>query len=407
MSTSAPVSSAAPTAIPTSIPTSIDDLGWMFDDWHRALATGFADMAHAVVVAERSAPPEGKAAAVTAAMATTRMFELLLPTEGRTIDVRSLCLAREVLGYVSPLADAIFAVQGLGSYPLVLAGRELDERLLIDDFRNGVAVGAFALTEPEAGSDVAALQTTARRDGDAWVLDGEKTLISNVGIATHYIVFANADPSLGRRGISAFLVEANLPGLAVESIELGIDHPIGKVTLSSCRIPASRILGEVGGGFKLAMRTLDTFRVSVGAAAVGMARRALDAATSHVLARQQFGKALADQDVVRTLLADMATDLDAARLLVLRAAFDKDRGGAATTKSAAMAKLFATEAAQRIIDMAVQLHGGRGVMTGEVVENLYRAIRPLRIYEGTSEIQRLIIGRALIDDARAAHKDGA
>jgi acyl-CoA dehydrogenase len=307
-----------------------------------------------------------------------------------------------MLGYVSPLADSIFAVQGLGSVPIALAGSPA-QRELLAGFRRGSHVGAFALTEPEAGSDVASLRCTARTlgagggpgDSGGFRLDGAKTFISNAGLATHYVVFATEDPAAGRGAIAAFLVEASAPGLTVEAIPLGADHPIGRLTFSDCRIPAGARLGPAAGGFRLAMQTLDTFRVTVGAAAVGMARRALDAAVAHVRARVQFGKPLAEQQLVQAMLADMATELDAARLLVLRAAHAKDSGAARVGVDAAMAKLYATEAAQRIIDQAVQLHGGRGVVAGEVVETLYRAIRPLRIYEGTSEIQRLIIGRAI------------
>ncbi|HUH00616.1 MAG TPA: acyl-CoA dehydrogenase family protein, partial [Kofleriaceae bacterium] len=322
------------------------------------------------------------------------LYELLLPADG-TADVRALCLARELLGYASPLADAIFAVQGLGSYPVLVAGSDEQRHALLDRFRSGALIGGFALTEPEAGSDVASIATTARRDGDGWVLDGDKTLISNVGIAGSYVLFANADPSAGRKGITAFLVPSDAPGLTETAIALGVDHPIGGLVLRGCRVAADAVLGEVGGGFKLAMQTLDTFRVTVGAAAVGMARRALDESVARVRARVQFGKPLAEQQIVQSYLAEMATELDAARLLVLRAAHAKDGGRERVTTEAAMAKLYATEAAQRIIDTAVQLHGGLGVTSGTAVENLYRSIRPLRIYEGTSEIQRLIIGRAI------------
>jgi acyl-CoA dehydrogenase len=311
------------------------------------------------------------------------------------LDLRALCLVRERLGYVSPLADSVLAVQGLGAHPLVLAGAAPS---LVARAARGEALFAFALTEPEAGSDVAALRTAARRDGDGWVLDGEKTFISNAGLATHYLVFANADPAAGRRGITAFLVERERRGLSIEPITLSAPHPIGRLVLRGCRVPAPALVGELGGGFRLAMATLDTFRVSVGAAACGMARRALDAALAHVRARRQFGVALAEQPAVQAYLAEMATDLDAARLLVLRAAHRKDTAppGTRATREAAMAKLHATEAAFRIVDRAVQLHGGAGVIAGAVVERLAREVRPLRIYEGTSEIQRLVIARELL-----------
>jgi acyl-CoA dehydrogenase len=261
----------------------------------------------------------------------------------------------------------------------------------------GERVGAFALTEPEAGSDVAALATTARRQPDGgWVLDGDKLFISNLGVATEAVVFATVDPALGRKGITAFCVPLDAAGVEVERLEPIAPHPLGALRLRGCRVGDDARVGEVGAGFGLAMATLDTYRVSVGAAAVGMARRALAEAAAFVRGRRQFGKALAEQPLVAAHVADMSVELDAARLLVLRAAWLRDHGQARVTTEVSIAKLHATEAAQRIIDRAVQLHGGRGVVAGAVVEHLYRAIRPLRIYEGTSEIQRTIIGRAAL-----------
>lgn len=319
---------------------------------------------------------------------------------GKAIDVRALCVAREALAWDSPLADSMFAVQGLGSFPLVLAG-EADKRAsVLAEVVQGTRVCAFGLTEPEAGSDVASMRTAARREGDGWVLDGEKVYISNVGVANHYVVFANADPERSKKGISAFLVDAQAPGLATEPIATSIDHPLGRVILKGCKVPASALVGEVGMGLRLALGTLDVFRTSVGAAAVGMARRALDEAVVRVTTRVQFGKKLSEQQLTQAALAEMATELDAARLLVYRAAWEKDHAAddaaaRAAGTSVAMAKMFATEAAQRIIDRAVQLFGGLGVTDRAVVERLYREIRPLRIYEGTTEIQKLIIGGAL------------
>jgi acyl-CoA dehydrogenase len=312
------------------------------------------------------------------------------------VDVRSLVLVREALGQVSPLADAIFAVQGLGSYPIVLAGSEAQRRACLPTVVSGERICGFGLTEPEAGSDVASLRTTARKDGDDWVLDGEKTLISNVPIAAHYVVFANADPARGRKGITAFLVHRDAPGLEVEPIAMSIPHPIGRLRFAGCRVRGDALVGEVGTGFKIAMETLDAFRISVGGAANGMAWRALHASLEHVAKRRQFGAPLADQQMVRAALADMATELDAARLLVARAAHLRDTSAARVSTEAAMAKMYATEAAQRIIDRAVQLHGGAGVCLGNEVEALYREIRPLRIYEGTTEIQKLIIAKGLL-----------
>lgn len=317
------------------------------------------------------------------------------PESPSYIDVRSLVLIREALGQVSPLADAIFAVQGLGAYPIALAGSPEQRARYLSDVILGRRIAAFALTEPEAGSDVASLRTTAVRERDSWVLEGEKTLISNVPIAQYHVVFANAEPSAGHKGITAFIVESGTPGLTVASIPMSIPHPIGSLRLERCRVPDEARLGEVGAGFKLAMQTLDAFRISVGAAANGMATRALERAIQHVTRRRQFGAPLAEQQIVRAYLAEMATELDAARLLVARAAHLRDHGERASTE-AAMAKMFATEAAQRIIDHAVQLHGGAGVIEGSEVEQLYREIRPLRIYEGTTEIQKMIIARGLL-----------
>jgi acyl-CoA dehydrogenase len=253
------------------------------------------------------------------------------------------------------------------------------------------------------------MRTTARRDRDGtWVLDGEKVFISNVGIAHHYVIFANADPAAGKRGISAFFVEARSPGLALETITTSTEHPLGRLVMDGCRVPETHLIGEVGQGLRLALGTLDVFRTSVGGAACGMAQRALDETLARVSTRKQFGQRLADFQLTQAALAEMATDLDAARLLVYRAAWLKDRAGAqdavATPPAVAvaMAKMFATEAAQRIIDRAVQLHGGLGVVASSVVEGLYREIRPLRIYEGTTEIQQLIIGSALTKERTAS-----
>ncbi len=318
---------------------------------------------------------------------------------GAGVDVRALCIAREAIAYVSPMADSIFAVQGLGSHPILLAGEAERRAAVLAEVVSGQRVCAFALTEPEAGTDVASMRSVARREGESWILDGEKVFISNVGIASHYVVFANADPARGKRGISAFLVDAKSEGLLEEPIAMSVDHPLGRITLQSCRVPAAALLGEVGHGLRLALGTLDVFRTSVGAAAVGMARRALDEAIARTTTRVQFGKAIAEFQLTQAALADMATELDAARLLVFRAAWEKDQPGAdprASATSVAMAKMYATEAAQRIIDRAVQLFGGLGVTDRCVVDRLYREIRPLRIYEGTTEIQKLIIGGALV-----------
>lgn len=313
------------------------------------------------------------------------------------LDVRALCVAREHLSYESALADLMFAMQGLGSFPVSLAGSiELKQRIL-PRVSSGEAIAAFAITEPEAGSDVGAIQTTARREGDSYVIDGVKTFISNAGLADFYSVFASTDPEKGSKGISAFLVERDAPGFRFEEkIELISPHPIGRISFDGCRVPATNLLGEEGQGFKIAMRTLDTFRSTVGAAACGLAWRALDEAISYAKRRVQFGRPIAEYQATQMKLAEMATELDAARLLVYRAAWKKDSGADRVTLEASMAKLFATEAAQRIIDAAVQIHGGTGVVRGSAVEHLYRDVRALRIYEGTSEIQKLVIAGQLL-----------
>jgi len=314
-----------------------------------------------------------------------------------SLDVRALCVVREHLCYESSLADLMFAMQGLGSFPVSLAGSDELKRQLLPKVKSGDAIAAFAITEPEAGSDVSALQTTACRDGASYVLDGVKTFISNAGLADFYTVFAKTDAAKGSKGISAFVVEKQASGFYFEEkIELIAPHPIGRIRFDGCRVPLSNLLGEEGEGFKIAMRTLDTFRPTVGAAAVGLAWRALDEAVSYARRRVQFGRPIAEFQATQMKLAEMATELDAARLLVYRAAWKKDTEAGRVTLESAMAKLFATEAAQRIIDAAVQIHGGTGVVRGSVVEHLYREVRALRIYEGTSEIQKLVIAGQLL-----------
>lgn len=366
----------------------------------------FLSEAHAAFVRSALAQPfaldttEHSPQAAVQALASSGLFHILVPGiasgtgAAENVSVRSLCLAREWMAYRSPLADSIFAVQGLGLTPIARTDCARREELLARG-REGTAVFAFALTEPEAGSDVAAMKTVARAEGEAWRLDGEKVYISNAGIADHYVIFANAAPDQGKKGISAFLVEKDAPGFTVEAIELSVDHPLGRLRLAN--VPAT-LLGDVGKGLSLALGTLDTFRTSVGAAACGMARRALDEAITWTKGRAQFGKPLFEYQLTQARLADMWTELDAARLLVYRAAWEKDRGEKASAEIA-MAKMYATEAAQRIIDSSVQLHGGFGVTRACVAEQLYREIRALRIYEGTTEIQKLILGRAL-DSAR-------
>lgn len=385
---------------------STDDLPMFFADAHHALAARLRACAPALAEAESAADEGARDRAAVAALARAGLFELVAPTgDEAAVDARSLCLARELLGYVSPRADSIFAVQGLGVHSLLVAGSPA-QRAEVAAFARGARVAAFALTEPEAGSDVSSIRTRAVACADGYRLDGDKLFISNLGIADRATVFASTEPALGARGLTAFWVPLDAPGVAVKPLVATAPHPIGALELRGVVVPASARIGEVGQGMKLAMQTLDAFRVSVGAAAVGMARRAMDEALEFVTARVQFGKPLAEQQLVQAHLADMAVDIDAARLLVLRAAHRKDTTGGRVTTEVSIAKLGATEAAQRVIDRAVQLLGGRGVMAGSVVEHLYRAIRPLRIYEGTSEIQRTIIGRALAKEARGNAEGG-
>jgi acyl-CoA dehydrogenase len=314
------------------------------------------------------------------------------------IDTRAICLIRETLARHAGLADFAFAMQGLGSGAISLFGSAAQRQVWLPRVADGSAIAAFALSEPAAGSDVAALQCAARRDGDAWVLDGEKTWISNGGIADFYVVFARTGDVTERsaRGISAFIVDAATPGLEVaERIDVIAPHPLARLNFNGCRVPAACLVGGEGDGFKIAMATLDVFRTSVAAAALGFARRAMAEALAHAQARPMFGKLLADFQLTQARLAQMALEIDAAALLTYRAAWLRD-SGKRVTKEAAMAKLAATESAQRVIDGAVQLFGGQGVQRGQVVEGLYREIRALRIYEGASEVQLLIIARELL-----------
>ena len=322
-------------------------------------------------------------------------------------DVRSLAIIRETLARHDALADFAFAMQGLGSGAISLAGSaELKERYL-PRVASGEAIAAFALSETGAGSDVAAIRCRARRDGDSYVLDGEKTWISNGGIAEFYCVFARTsdaevrpDGTVAARGISAFVVDANAPGFSIaRRIDVISPHPLATLSFDGCRVPIGHLLGAEGDGFKLAMRTLNVFRTSVAGAALGFGQRALDEALDHAVNRPMFGKTLADFQLTQATLADMATEMEAARLLTYRAAWLHDTGRPCA-KEVAMAKMTATESAQRVIDQAVQMFGGRGVMHGERVEQLYRDIRALRIYEGATEVQKLIIGRELLNMAK-------
>jgi acyl-CoA dehydrogenase len=313
------------------------------------------------------------------------------------LDLRGCCLIREALAEASPLADAVFALQGLGTTPILLSGSAAQKERWLAPVAEGRLMTAFAMTEPEAGSDVASITTTARRDGSGYVLTGTKTLISNAGIADLYTVFASTDRARGPKGISCFLVPADTPGLRfVGPLVLSAPHPLGELAFEDCRVPSEALLGPEGRGFGIGLAALDRLRPTVAAAACGMATRALTEALAHVKTRQQFGKPLATFQLVQQKLARMATDLTAARLLVYRAAYEKDHGQERITSEAAMAKSFATEMAQRAVDDAVQLIGGRGVLANHPVDRLYRAVRSLRIYEGTTEIQQLIIAGELL-----------
>lgn len=314
-----------------------------------------------------------------------------------TIDSRSICLSRETLAYANGLADFAFAMQGLGSGAVALAGSPELRNSVLPKVRSGEWLAAFALSEKEAGSDVAAMTCTAQEDGGSYVLNGEKTWISNGGIADVYTLFARTGDAPGARGISAFVVFPDDPGFRVANrIDIIAPHPLATLRLDHCRIPASRRLGPSGGGFKIAMQTLDIFRASVAAAALGFARRALEEARLHALNRRMFGGTLFDLQLTQAALGDMATETDAAALLTYRAAWRRDVRKLPTTKEAAMAKLAATETAQRVVDRAVQMFGGRGVSKGEIVESLYREVRALRIYEGATEVQKLIVARELL-----------
>ncbi|MFN2449562.1 MAG: acyl-CoA dehydrogenase family protein [Candidatus Baltobacteraceae bacterium] len=370
-------------------------LHWpFFEERHRAFESRIAAFLSGAPSGAAAPGVQGADAQVSAYVASLAAAGLLQPA--LDLEVRTLCLARESLAYADGLADFAFAMQGLGSAPVSLFGDARQKAQFLPGVANGRTIMAFALSEREAGSDVAATACAARNDGDAYVLDGEKTWISNAGIAGVYVVFARTGGA-GAKGLSAFVVPAQTAGLSVpERIETIAPHPLGTVRLRSVRIPAANLLGDEGEGFKIAMATLDVFRATVGAAALGFARRALDETLAHARSRRLFGAPLADLQLTQAAIADMATRIDAAALLVYRAAHAKDNGAARITREAAMAKWFATESACVIADKAVQIFGGRGVSRGEVVERIYRDVRALRIYEGASEVQQLVIARSVL-----------
>lgn len=387
-----------------------DTLAWpFFDDGHRRFADGLAGWAEATlsklphddVDAACRARVEALGAAGFLRAVVTVVHGGLHPR----LDVRTLCLAREILGFRDGLADFAFAMQGLGSGPITLFGNDTLKQRYLPAVRDGKAIAAFAISEPEAGSDVAALATTAKADGPAHVrIDGCKTWISNGGIADYYIVFARSEPAPGAKGLSAFVVDAEAPGLTVaERIEVMAPHPLATLSFDGVRVPVANRLGQPGDGFKIAMATLDVFRSTVGAAALGFARRALFETIDYAAKRQLFGAPLGDLQLTQAAIADSASEVDAAALLVYRAAWTKDAGAERVTLEAAMAKMFATEAAQRVIDRAVQVHGALGVTKGIKVEELYREIRALRIYEGATEVQKVVIARELLKKRAGAN----
>ncbi len=381
-------------------------LHWpFFDERHRALrALGdWADTALDDLVAQEHAGGDVYALApqFVARLGDAGWLRLAASLDGR-LDARSICLARDMLARLSGLGEFAFAMQGLGSAAITLFGTPDQRERYLRGVMDGTRIAAFALSEEGAGSNPGEMEMAARRDGDAYVLNGEKTWISNADLAHQYVVFARTGEADGARGLSAFVVEADAPGFSViERIPVIAPHPLGTLRFDECRVPASAMIGAPGDGFRIAMSVLDVFRSSVGASAVGLARRALDEALKRAAARRIGGRALADYQMTQDKIADMATAIEASALLVYRAAWVKDTTGARTSREAAMAKLFATEQAQGVIDRAVQLFGGLGVTVGMPVESLYREIRALRIYEGTTEVQKLIIAGGLL--AAASH----
>jgi len=381
-------------------------LTWpFFEDHHRDLQPALNDFAQKELVAlaheahDDASMDEACRAMVKKLGSAGYLSCAAVEEPGGSFDVRSLCISRETLGRHGGLIDFAFAMQGLGTGPISLFGTEQQRRDYLPPVVAGDRIAAFALSEPDAGSDVAAMSTEAKKDGGDFVLNGVKTWISNGGLADHYIVFARTGEAPGARGLSAFIVDADNPGLEItERIQVIAPHPLATLTFTDCRVPASAMVGEPGQGFKVAMGSLDVFRTTVGAAALGLARRALDESLKRVVERQVFGAALGTFQMTQEKIAEMAVGVDASALLVYRSAWNKDKHGGRNTRESAMAKMYATEEAQQVIDKAVQLFGGRGVVIGEPVEELYREIRALRIYEGTTEIQKMVIAGQVMAD---------
>jgi acyl-CoA dehydrogenase len=371
-----------------------------FEERHKALAAIAASWISPVQGEVEEAGLAQACRKIARSLADAGLLDIVVPRDGATIDVRSLCIAREAIAYQSVLADSVIAMQGIGTGALWLHGTARQKARYLPAARTGKAIAAFALTEPQSGSDVANITTTARREGDTYVLEGSKTFISNAPFADHYIVIARTGEAPRARGLSAFIVDAGTPGLvAGEPIMLMAPHPVAQLTFESCRVPAENMIGDPGKGFAVAMGTFDIFRTSVGAACLGMARRAMDETLTRVKTRRLFDSAMAEIPGVQSKLADMSIDLDLAALAVYRAAWTKDTTGARCSREAAMAKFAGSEAAGRIIDAAVQIFGGLGVTRGTVVEQLYREARPARIYEGASEVQKLVIARTLLAES--------
>lgn len=380
-----------------------DTLDWpFFEERHRAFAAELSAWADGYIADLPHDDIDTACRARVAALGAAGFLKAVVPAAfgglSDRLDVRTLCLAREILAARDGLADFAFAMQGLGTGSISLFGSEPMKRRILPDVAAGKRIAAFALSEKEAGSDVAAMATTAKPDGTDHVrIDGEKSWISNGGIADHYVVFARTGEAPGARGLSAFLVEADSPGLSItDRIDVIAPHPLATLRFENCRVPLENRIGGPGEGFKVAMATLDIFRSTVGAAALGFARRALHDSLTHAAGRKIFGGTLGDLQLTQAALADSAAEVDAAALLVYRAAWTKDKGAPRVTREAALAKLVATENAQAVIDRAVQIHGGLGVTRGVKVEELYREIRALRIYEGASEVQKVVIARDLI-----------
>ncbi len=371
-------------------------LGWpFFADTHRTLETRLEQWAQANIAGGHGKDVDAACRHLVHQLGEGGWLTHAIG-ENKAIDTRAICLIRETLARHNGLADFAFAMQGLGSGAISLFGSAGNKAEYLPGVARGEAIAAFALSEPSAGSDVAAMQCAAVQQGDHYLLNGEKTWISNGGIADFYVVFARTGEAPGARGISAFIVDAGTPGFEIaERIDVIAPHPLARLKFTNCAVPVAKRLGEAGQGFKVAMATLDVFRTSVAAAALGFARRALDEALAHAKSRQMFGQTLADFQLTQAKLAEMATGIDAAALLTYRAAWQRDMGQK-VTKEAAMAKMTATETAQKVIDAAVQMFGGLGVVSEHPVEKLYREIRALRIYEGATEVQQLIIARELL-----------